>query len=150
MDTVKHIMDQLNCNRASTLSGIGGIVGDSIKNLAAPLVDPGPAKSQEANAATMPKGPHLPMLSHFPALKGPLQVGSLDLEIATKGLALKDDKDPQVFFEKPSTILFRLFYPTDRPTKRPVFWVPEPHQTEYLHAYEQYAGSGGLRNFVLG
>jgi platelet-activating factor acetylhydrolase len=88
----------------------------------------------------------------FPAYTGPYDVGSFELEIPASSLG--EGPPPDVRIE---TVQFRVFYPTDkmtstsnarggwfgrgaRPAPKPVRWLPEPYQREYLSGYARFMG----------
>lgn len=101
----------------------------------------------------------------FPAYTGPYDVGSFELEIPASSLGRgTSPPPPDVRIE---TVQFRVFYPADKATptsntqgresgggggwwwfggrekpagSKPVRWLPEPYQREYLSGYARFMG----------
>lgn len=108
------------------------------------------------------------LIPRFPSYPGPYAVGSFEVEIPVASLA-----PPGAVDSIPETVQFRVFYPTQKPVgssagggwwgprtqqqqeeenpppSRPVRWLPEPHQREYLSAYARFLGaSSGFAEIV--
>ena len=79
------------------------------------------------------------MLPYLPSYTGPLQVGTIDVEIPIS--ELNSPAPLPANFDIP-TIKARIFYPCEsskRKTKS-VYWIPDP-QFEYLQAFASFLGA---------
>lgn len=106
------------------------------------------------------------LIPRFPPYPGPYAVGSFEVEIPVKSLAPPGTVDGVA-----ETVQFRIFYPAQKPAEnpaggwwgqgdkkqedpsttipKPVRWLPEPHQREYLSAYARFLGaSSGFAEIV--
>jgi len=74
----------------------------------------------------------------FPAYTGPLQVGTVDVEIPASHL-----QSPSLTPESsPPTVAFRIFYPCEKQevSARPVRWIPQP-QRATVAAFGKFMGA---------
>lgn len=107
------------------------------------------------------------LIPRFPPYPGPYAVGSFEVEIPVKSLTPLESVGGVA-----ETVQFRVFYPTQKrvenpaggwwchgdkkpeedpstSTPKPVRWLPEPHQREYLSAYARFLGaSSGFAEIV--
>ncbi|CUS15203.1 unnamed protein product [Tuber aestivum] len=94
----------------------------------------------------------LNLIPQFPTYPGPYHVGSFELEIPASSLEpAAGGSSPDA---KVETVQFRIFYPAEETdsasttgwfgntAKKPIRWLPEPYQREYLSGYARFMGVG--------
>jgi platelet-activating factor acetylhydrolase len=97
----------------------------------------------------------------FPPYSGPYAVGSFEIEIPVASLSHVAGPNDKI-----KTVQFRVFYPTDKENSdtsagahcrwfgkqaesKPVRWLPEPFQREYLSGYARFLGaSSGFAEII--
>lgn len=101
----------------------------------------------------------LNIIPQFPAYPGPYDVGSFELEIPASSLEPASKAPPPD--TKVETVQFRVFYPAEKSdsatrtgwlgnmAEKPIRWLPEPYQREYLSGYARFLGvSSGFAEIV--
>ncbi|PWW76444.1 hypothetical protein C7212DRAFT_357376 [Tuber magnatum] len=102
----------------------------------------------------------LNLIPQLPTYPGPYDVGSFELEIPASSLLEPASKrsPPDT---KVETVQFRVFYPAEKTDSanttgwfggtatKPIRWLPEPYQREYLSGYARFMGvSSGFAEIV--
>ncbi|RPB04416.1 hypothetical protein L873DRAFT_1758903 [Choiromyces venosus 120613-1] len=101
----------------------------------------------------------LNIIPQFPTYPGPYDVGSFELEIPASSLEPASKASPPD--ANVETVQFRFFYPAEKSdsanttgwfgntAKKPIRWLPEPYQREYLSGYARFLGvSSGFAEIV--